>query len=207
MNVKSKVIINVRHLNDAETAMYAQGILAAMGKTTHYPLATSLVTGLQDAYEDFVAKLSIAATGNRSQIAEKNNAKKDLREKIAVLGSYINFAIPNNRPAQLTTGYLLNKDVRGPAVMEAFRSFKISYGALSGSLDLRVKKGKGTNSVVYQYTTTPPTNATQWISTTPTKGKYTISGLTPAQYVWVRAVAIGSRDQVLYTEPVQKLVV
>jgi hypothetical protein len=83
--------------------------------------------------------------------------------------------------------------------------FKENYGAVSGSIDLTVKKRKGIRSVVFEYTTMPSPNSTPCIICTATKGKCTIAGLTPAENVWACAAAIGPRDQVLYTLPIQKL--
>jgi hypothetical protein len=207
MSVESKVLVNVRRQNDADAAAYALGILTAMTSNPDYPLATPFVTAMQNSYDEYSAKASVAATGNRAQIAEKNVAKKDLGVKVAALGNYINLTRPNDRPAQLGTAFKLNKEFRTPVVLQPIKEFVVAYGAVSGSLDLSVKKGKGTRSIVFEYTTVPPTNSTQWISCTATKSKCTITGLTPAENVWVRAIAIGTRDQILYTLPIQKLVV
>jgi hypothetical protein len=207
MSGTSKVLVNVRRQADAAAAAYALGILVAMTVNPDYPLATPFVSALQNAYDDYTAKLSVAITGNRAQIAEKNAAKKELNLNIAALGKYINLVLPNSRPAQLKTGFKLNKEGRTPMILEPIKKFTISYGEVSGSLNLFVKKGKGIHSIVFEYTTMPPTNSTQWISCTATKGKCIITGLTPAENVWVRAAAIGTRDQILYTLPIQKLVV
>jgi hypothetical protein len=207
MNVESKVLVNARRQSDAEAASYAHGIIAAMVANPKYPLATPYVTAVQDCYDTYTAKLSVAASGNRAQVAEKNVAKADLAVKVAALGNYINLTTPNDRPSQLTTAFKMNKETRTPVVLEPIKEFTVNYGAVSGSMDLFVKKGKGTRSVVFEYSTTPPTNSTQWRSCTATRGKCTITGLTPAEPVWSRAAAIGSRDQVLYTLPIQKLVV
>jgi hypothetical protein len=204
--LESKVIMPPKAGDDVTAAQTAT-ILVALTDNASFPTLAPLVAILQEKQDSFLAILPVAKDGSKAQRIEKNEVKGDVRVATKALVRGVNNVAPNDRVKQATSGIPLNKIVREPRVMGAIKKLVAMAGNLPGSIVITVEKGAFTLSVVYEYTTDViPGPGSVWTSCGEAEGSCTISGLTSATVIWVRAYALGRRRQKLYTDPIRVVV-
>ena len=79
-------------------------------------------------------------------------------------------------------------------------------GLNAGELQVTIKKVLGARSYIFQYTTTDPTlETTTWTSEMSVVIKYVFKNLQSGQRYWCRVAAVGSKDKVVYGDPVFRI--
>jgi hypothetical protein len=202
----NRALIDFAEMSDAALDAKALTVVTAMTGNTNFPGATTLLAAVQNAKDTYSAALSVAEFGTPSQKAEKNTAKALLVTAMRFLCGYVNFTT-SDRIKLLTSGFTIGPEFVIPTVLQALRKLLLYSGDNHGEVIVKVVRGVGTQSLIIEYAVGSAITATTvWNICKHKNGLCTISGLTPADTVWVRVTSLGTRNQVIVSDA-QKIIV
>ncbi|HVT86397.1 MAG TPA: fibronectin type III domain-containing protein [Chitinophagaceae bacterium] len=201
----NKVLINFRRYTDGDFESKSRTIVELMTGNSNFPTPVPAITVIADAADDYSSSLITASTGNRADIAAKNQKRADLEELLRILASYINFTADGDRSKLLTTGYDVSKE-KAPVTITKPENITVTNGMNPGDLVVSVNAVKGARSYVHEYADEADFAAGKWQSVTASQSKYVFTGLEAGKKYYCRVAAVGSRDQVVYSDPMSRIV-
>ena len=151
---------NFERLNDSDLDTRGNAVVNGMTGNVNFPDPGEVLTILTTAYNAYSLALAVGKGGTAAQIAEKNNRRGELVDALKAMADYVNYVSGGDRSMLLITVYELNKEGRTPVVAEPLKSFSVTYGANSGSIDLNAKKGNEANKVLCDYSVEEPKAST-----------------------------------------------
>jgi hypothetical protein len=202
----TKALINFSILNDGNFLAKAQNIRTSMTGNTDFPDPVPSLGTIGDAIDDYAAALVKAGTGNRSDVADKNAKRKILTDLLRSLAAYVTSIANGDRSKLLTTGFDVSKE-KEPVVITKPENITVNNGANSGVLLVSVKRVKGAASYVHEYATPEAMATDSWVSTTTSKSKITFSELEAGKIYYCRIAAVGSKGQIVYSDPIARMVI
>jgi hypothetical protein len=202
--MNSKVRINFATYNDPNFSSKAQLILASMNGNAAFPAPVPALSVVADAASNYLTALNAAATGSRSDIADKDIKRAELTALLRILAGYINFAAGGDRSILLTTGYDVSK-IPVPVIITKPTGIKIINGGNSGELIVSVKAVKGARSYQYEYTTDASMVDGSWIAIARSTRKNTFRNLEKGKTYYCRVAAVGRKGQVIYSDIVSRV--
>src|SRR5437868_4199630 len=194
----SKVILNFIHFSDRALAGFAQLILTNLTGSAVFTDPVPTLAEIGDAYSNFAEALIAAASGNRSDIADKNAKREVLENLLEALARYLNYTADGDRSLLLTTGYDVNKE-RQPVVITTPENLVIINGPNPGELIVSVKAVKGAKSYVFEYTTDATLAEGSWVRITSSSRKNVLTNLESGKTYYCRVAAIGPKQQIMYS--------
>lgn len=162
-----------------------------------WPASVPSLAQLQTDLANFQGILNAIATGDRSQIVNRQALRQKLADELTQVAFYVQTVANGDATLLATTGYparklpsraLVTADVPAPAQLT------VNRGAVSGQLIVRASKVPKAAMYDVQITTADPTVETNWTAA----GSYTtcrrilLEGLTPGKVYQVRMRAIGA---------------
>jgi hypothetical protein len=205
LTIMNKVLINFTRFGDAAFEAKTQTIVEHMTGNTNFPTPVPAITVVADASDAYTSALITASTGNRADIAAKNQQRADLEELLRLLASYINFTADGDRSKLLTTGYDVSKE-KTPVVITKPENITVTNGMNAGDLVVSVKAVKGAISYVHEYANEADFAVGKWQSVTASQRKYIFTELESGKKYYCRVAAVGPRDQVVYSDPMSRIV-
>jgi hypothetical protein len=201
-----KLILDYSKLNDAQLNLRAQNVLEALTDNVNFTstIPTLIVFGALE--ETYSAALTKAATGDRQQIALKNEAKLALVLAMRQLSLDISTQANGNKAKLLSSGFDMASpgDHSGP--LENPIDFTLNDGSNAGEMVFSCKGVKNALSYNFQYTDELPTDTTQW-KTQPNSGRqYTFRGLRSGIRLYGRITAVGRKGQQADSDILSRLV-
>lgn len=151
--------------------------------------------------------MSAAAYSGRDARGIKNAAKAELAAAIKAVVDSVNAEAKGDRAKLNTSGLALNAETRSPVHLEPIKVLTLQNTLIRGQVMAKAKKGRGTKNVVMEYALgNTIDSSTVWHACPSSGATCIISGLESGTRVWVRATAVGARNQMLPTEPVNTIV-
>jgi hypothetical protein len=130
--------------------------------------------------------------------------RQQVIDKLHQLSHYVLMVANGNRQVAVESGFTLAKEPT-PALITKPVDLKVEHGDQPGELLVSVRKVKGAAAYLHQYTTDPQLPETAWKGMNCTTSKCKIAGLTPGTTYFLRVAAIGTKDQVLYSDVASKM--
>lgn len=193
-----RISTSFSYFTDANFEQKAEYILEQMNGNASFATPQPSLADVQTAVTAYSQALVEAAGQDRTLVAFKNEARRELEVLLGKLGMYVmNIALGN--VAMLTSsGFTLLKSSE-PLYIENPGNVTITNGVTSGELVVAVVSVKGAKSYLHQIATEQPTENTEWESTASSRSKFTYSNLQPGKQYWVRIAVVGSRGQIAYS--------
>lgn len=201
----AKITTGFDRLSDAHLLTKAMDIYASMNGNVLFPTPTPALDALNDAILSFQNALTAAAARERTQVILKNQARVALIVMLRELANYVTFTANGDAGVLSSSGYDMRK-VPEPVIVPKPTNLLVEDGLNSGELKVTVDKPKGARSFVHQYTADPLLAGSVWESTPTTSKTYTFTGLEKAKNYWCRVGVIGSNGQLVYSDPVSRVV-
>lgn len=199
---------NYKKMSDSALDSFAGAVLVAMTGNTYFTPLAADVAVLQDKYDNYTAALKLAVNGSREQKAQKNTDKAELISALDVVCDGVNPIAKGNSVKLYSSGFKIVDTKGSPVVIQPLKKFTLGYGPNEGTVVITAQKGRGTVSLMIEYTIGDTVGAdTVWSRCNETKNVCTIEGLTPGHYLWARATSVGRRNQILFTSPIKIMVV
>ena len=169
-----------------------------MRDNERFPDPGMLIIELHEISTQFQSAVGDARSRDMEKVAIKNSIRVLLIQKLKQVGEFV---IRESKGAEghlLSSGFDLYKPV-DEVVIKAPINFKIKPGPNPGEIIMQVSRVKGARSYLYQWTPFPVTSESIWQSIPDTRCKKTIKKLPLGVNYAFRMAAVGSRNQLLYT--------
>lgn len=201
-----KATFNFAKLSDGNLESKTHEILLLMTGNANFPTPVPALADVTAAAAAYSAALAKAGTGNRIDVADKNAKREILIGLLRSLCRYVNLVADGDATMILSSGFSISKDPQ-PVVLTRPENIRVENGVASGSLLVSVKAVKGAYAYFHEYTTDATMAPGSWVSTTGTTSKMQFSNLQPGTIYFCRVGAVGTNNQLLYSDPVSRMVV
>jgi hypothetical protein len=201
-----KVLSNFSKYSDGGFESKTHTILSSMTGNASFPTPVPALTAVQTAADAYAAALIKASTGNRADIADKNEKRELLTGLLRSLSTYVNLTANGDAAMLLSSGFDVSKD-REPVVITKPENLKVENGISSGELLVSVTAVKGAYAYLHEYTTDATMAPGSWVSTPATSCKGLFTNLTPGTKYYCRVGAVSTNGQLLYSDAVARIAV
>jgi len=203
--MKKRLTLNFKETRDSDLAMLALTVANKMTDNEHFPDPGMLIIELEEIGNQFFQAVVDARSRDREKVAYKNNLRVLVVKKLKEAGEFVLTHSANKELPLITSGFILIKSV-DEIILKSPKDFKIMPGPRPGEMILKVRRVPGARSYIYQWTPAPLTKESIWESTVDTRCKKVISGLPLGVNYIFRMAAVGSRNQIIYTQPLSRYI-
>lgn len=205
--MKKRLTLNFKETRDSDLAALALTVANKMIDNEHFPDPGMLIIELQEIGKQFFQAVVDARSRDLEKVAYKNNLRVLCIKKLKQTGEFVLTHSANSGSALplITSGFTLIKSV-DEIILRSPEDFKIMPGPRPGEMILKVRRVPGARSYIYQWTPAPLTKESIWESTVDTRCKKVISGLPLGVNYIFRMAAVGSRNQLIYTQPLSRYI-
>ncbi len=191
-------MLNFKDTRDSDLAVVGYRVAERMTGNENFSDPGLLIIDLQELAQQFQHALSEALSRDREKIAVKNNIRVLLIERLKQVGEFVIRESNGDAVALLSSGFRLYKE-DDEVVIKAPANFRIKPGPNPGEIIMQVSRVIGARSYLYQWTRNPVTAESVWESVADTRCKKTITKLPLGIDYAFRMAAVGSRNQLRYT--------
>lgn len=192
--------------SDANLVVRTQNIIAAITGNPNFTTPDPSLATIQTALDAFADGLDKAQTGDRVDIAVKNQKRAELIDLLHLLGAYVLYTSKQDSAVAASSGFEVAKEPQpGPDITKP-ANLQVDNGTNAGELNITFNTVAGSRSYLYQYTPDPVTDASQWQTFTGTIRKCTFQNLQSGTRYWCRVAAIGPNGQIAYSDTVPRIV-
>jgi hypothetical protein len=202
----TKINLGFGKYTEANLLVTAQAIQAAMTNNNNFPTPTPTLAAVQTAIFDYANALSAAKEGGKTNVAIKNQKKEDLILVLIALANYVAFTANGDEVMLTSSGFPLTKQKEPLPPLGKPEILKLEDGVNPGDLSITIAGQKGAKTFLYQHTQDPLTAASVWTGQNSTLTKFSFSDLESGKKHWCRVVAYGTNQQVVYSDPVARIV-
>ncbi|MBD0279877.1 MAG: hypothetical protein ICV81_18215 [Flavisolibacter sp.] len=183
-------------------------ILTAMAAAaTYYPTPTPALTTIQAKLNEFSDAQSQAIIGSPADKALRDQKRAELTELLHALGRYVLYMTPNgDRAIALRSGFQIGKEQQPAPPLQSPKNMQVADGPNRGELNAAVNSVAGAKTYLFNYAQEPISDTTVWHVQPETKRKTVLRNLQSGKRYWVKVGVVGVRGQLLYSEPVSRIV-
>jgi hypothetical protein len=202
-----KIIFSpINRSNDAELLKSSDRIIGAVKVAANlFPNPDPTLADIEKAAVEYRQSLQDAGSRDRRLVELKNQKKATLINLLVRLGAYINFVAKGDRAILLSSGFDVSAERNTSVIMSPIPGITVETPH-AGEAVLYIQKTPGARAYMYQYTDALPTPDTIWVSENGLRRTHKFTKLKSDVRHWFRVVAIGPGGQVVYSEPVSKMV-
>lgn len=179
-------------------------IITAMTGNTYFPTPVPTLEEMGGFIGDFQELLTASASGERTKVKLKNQARVALITGLKDLGTYVTFTAKADIAKLTSSGFPLRKTPQPVIVNKP--NLKVTNGPNSGEVINEATKVGKNRGFLHQVTADPVTENIVWDSYSTTSKKYTFTGLHRAKIYWCRVAAVGAKNQLIFSDPVSIVV-
>ena len=203
--MKPKITTGFDILTDSAFETKAGSIYTAMNGNVNFPTPTPAMPEINGAVQAFSAALIAAQSRDKNAVAVKTEVRILLTNALTQLASYVTMTANGDRTRLISSDFDLAREGDSTPITKP-DNIQLSDGLNSGELIVKVNSVKGAKSYLHQYTSDPLAASSEWSQVITTTSKYTFKNLTAAQKYWCRVAAVGSFNQVVYSDAVSRVV-
>ena len=203
---KSRTIISFTRLSDGDLEAKALSIVDKMTDNPAFPNPVPTLADVSAALTEYSSAFSMAQNKDKVQIANKNIKREALLDLLRSLAAYVNFTANGNKSIIVSAGFDANKGITSASPMPDPKNFKVVSGRNSGQAVTSVNGVRAVKSYVHQYTPDPLTDTSMWQSKYVSSRVNVFDALEPGKKFWFRVAAIGTGDQVAYTDAISMII-
>ncbi len=193
-------------LSDADLETKALSIVAAMTGNSNFPTPTPALKDVSAAIADYSNALSLAQNRGKVEVAIKNAKKEALIAILRSLAAYVNFIANGDKTVIMSAGFDTTKDNASALPLAEPKNFKVTNGINAGEAITSISGVRNVKTYLHQYTADPITDASVWQSKYVSTRTCTFSNLQSGKKTWFRVAAIGTGQQIAYTEPLSLII-
>jgi hypothetical protein len=184
----------------------ADNIHVSMSDNENFPTPSPTMAALATTIADFRLALSKAEKGSELDVAVKNDRRNDLIDLLHSLGNYVLFTVDGDRTKAVSSGFRIAKDKSPMPPITKPENLQVTEGINAGELKIKFKRVFGARSYMIQFAEENTSGAPVWQSQTCTTSKLTLTQLESGKKYQVRIAVVGTNGQLLYSDPVWKIV-
>ncbi|MGE5108293.1 MAG: fibronectin type III domain-containing protein [Sphingobacteriales bacterium] len=203
--MKSRALINFSKYTDGAFESKVHTILSCMKDNLNFTTPVPDLAAITAAAAAYSAALIKASTGNRENIADKNEKRRVLTNLLRSLCIYVTLTANGDRIVLLSSGFDISKDAE-PMTISKPENLQVINGISSGELLVSVNAVKGAYAYLHEYTIDETLAPGSWVVTPSTSSKITFTNLLSGTKYYCRVGAIGTNGQLLYSDPLARIV-
>ena len=183
---------------------FANGVTTALTANANFPITQGLVPNLTTALTGFNTAMANALNRDKLMIALRTTARTELTMQLADVANSVTYEAKGDRDKLLTCGFELYKDSSSSPLGD-ITGFKLMDAEVGVGLRLVCDGVKYRVSYTHQITADPLTADSVWNGFSTTSKEYTFANLPAGTKFWARIIAVGTKDQVSYSEPLSRI--
>jgi hypothetical protein len=180
--------------------------LAMVAASGTFPTPTPTLATLQTAISDFSIALAKAKSGSELDKSIKNDRRQELINLLHALGNYVVFTVNGDRTKAVSSGFSIAKEPAPLPPIGKPENLQVTEGPNAGELNIKFNRVIGARSYMVQYAEETSSSPLVWQSQTCTTSKFILKPLQSGKKYQLRVVAVGTNQQLMYSDPVSKLV-
>lgn len=193
-------------MRDAVLELRANEIHTAMSGNPNFPTPVPALTVLSDAITAFSTALYECRDGDRLKVAIKNQKREELIAVLHLLADFVLFKSAGNSVVALSSGYSIGKQPAPAPPITTPQNYRLKPGPNPGELLNRIARVKGAISYSYQYATDAMMAQDNWKSIPCSRTTCVLQNLQTGTKYNCRVVAIGPREQLMYSDILTRVV-
>lgn len=193
-------------MSDAQLELRSGQILTAMTGNLSFPTPVPSLTVVQDALTAFSAALYESRDGDRLKVAIKNQKREELIGLLHQLANFVLFKSAGDSVVAISSGFSIGKQPSPAPPIEVPQNLRVLQGKNPGELIQKIDRVKGAVSYIYQYATDAMMAQDDWNDMPSSRTSCTIDGLQPGTKYNCRVVAIGRKEQMVYSDILSRIV-
>ena len=194
-----------KRLADAELVSKGYTILSAMEDNESFPSPSPTLAELSATYEAYSVATIKAMNKGLQDIMVKNQLKDVLVGQLHQLGSYVLYCAAGNAAVAMSSGFTVSQPRSSSPPITVPKELVLTNGINRGELLLKLKRVPNVLSYRYEITEHPHTKESQWQSFSSTVSKHLFKGLVSGKEYCCRVVAIGIKNQAVYSPVVSRI--
>ena len=194
----AKISLSFGNLGDDNFLTKSEHIHKRMTGNPYFTDPVPPLPDIKDAIDAYSGALTDAKGLGTVPVSLKNKAREVLEQLLFQLGMYVMFIANGDETILSTTGFTMNKTPE-PNYLTNLGNVTLENGVTSGELIGSVKRQGAIRSYQFQVATELQTETTLWETRPSSKSKYVFTNLIPGKQYWVRVMAVGSKNQVVYS--------
>ena len=189
---------------NSNLSAFVNAIIIALTNNANFPLAQTLLPNLSAALTSFNIAMANAETRDKVMIGLRDTARIDLIVQLTEVASTVIYEAKGDRDKLLSSAFELYKD-SDASPLGPVLGFKLMDAEVGIGLKLKCDGVKYNVSYSHQITADPLTADSTWTTITTTSKEYTFANLSSGTKFWARIIAVGTKDQVSYSEPLSRI--
>jgi hypothetical protein len=199
-----KIITGFARLRDDELDNRVQKIITSMTGNVNFATPAPPLSTVATALAEYQEALSQSKDGSKEKTAIKNQKRDALEKILNSLSLYVQANCQDNLAILLSSGYEARRPNTPIGILAKPQNFKVENGPNPGSLRLSVDKVIGADSYLFEYTTVPVNDATNWKVKAGTARTFTIEGLSSGQQYAFRIAGVSSDPTLVYSDIINR---
>lgn len=171
-----------------------------------FPAPTPGMPAFATTIGDFTLLVSKAKKGSDVEKSEKNDKRAELISMLYALGRYVVFEADDDKTKAQKSGFSIAKEPSPMPPIAKPENLQVTEGGNAGELFIKFKRVIGARSYMIQYAIETSTGEPVWLSQTCTTSKFTLTQLESGKKYIIRVVAVGINEQLMYSDPVSRIV-
>lgn len=192
-------------LTDSALLEEASYIASCVKDNPNFPTPSPTPAKLLEMVNQVQAAVDKARTGNRLDILLKNDLRETLIETLYLLGYYVLFTAQGERAIAASSGMKLAKEVAPAPPITKPQNLTVVNTDQTGVMEGSVDAVKGARAYVHQYTTDASLKDDSWVGMNCTSRKCRFEGLKPGTTYYFRVIAVGTKEQVMYSDVASRM--
>jgi len=193
-------------LSDADLETKARAIIKALTGNTSFPSPLPSMTDLQTAVDAYGAALVAAKSGDIVQITIKRARRTDLQLLLKTLVAYVMNVAQHDETALASSGFDLARKPVSTSGLGGFKNHVVKSGPNGGEMISSIDAVKSAKSFMHMCTADPLSPASIWDQHPTDSRTYTFTGLEAGKKMWFRIAIIGPGGEIVYTDPISRIV-
>jgi hypothetical protein len=185
---------------DPKLVATTEVILTSMADKPAFATPEPTLLVVQNKLTEFSIGMQKASSGNSQDILLKNQLKDELVELLHLLGAYVAFASKGDPIVARSSGFRIAKPPAPQPAVTKPENVRLSDGPNAGEIAAECKRVPGAKSYQYQYTQDPALPQDNWMTVTSTRRKVVLTNLESGKKIYCRIGAVGSNDQIVYSD-------
>ncbi|KAA9035504.1 hypothetical protein FW778_21330 [Ginsengibacter hankyongi] len=200
----AKIKTGLSGFSNTALSPFANTINTALTANDNFPLTQALLPNLSSALTGFNTALANAENRDKAMISLRDTARTELVLQLTDVASSVTYEAKGDRDKLLTSGFELYKD-SSASPLGSVTGFKLLDAEVGIGLTLVCDGVKYRVSYTHQITADPLTTDSVWTSFSTTSKEYTFANLPAGTKFWARIIAVGTKEQVAYSDPLSRI--
>ncbi len=187
-------------MSDPTILTRAIQILSAMTENVHFPTPSPSLLEMEEILNAYSEALTHCKTRDSVKISLKNERKALLAEKLHMWSYYVLLTSNGSESKARSSGFTIVPVPGTRPPLEKPSSLVITNGINHGEIICTGKRVVGAASYIYEYATLEGMTTDAWNRIASTKTKQKINNLTRGVLYYCRMGAIGTNNQLVYSD-------